>query len=215
MARRSPSAPAPQREMTRESLALGVVLAGGSSSRMGHDKALSELGGRRMIDHVVAALRRAGLEPIVAGPVRPGVDAGFVADPAGLAGPAAGLAAVMRSHPGADVVLVGTDQPYLRSETVRGLLEIEGRLVAPVDGRRQTLCAVYRAEAHAALEDLLAGDQSPSLQALFDAGGVEIPASIWQAWGEDGRSWLSIDTRIGLEAAAAAWPEPPSGTIRP
>lgn len=33
---------------------LGVILAGGRSSRFGKDKALGQLGGQRLIDHVVA-----------------------------------------------------------------------------------------------------------------------------------------------------------------
>jgi molybdopterin-guanine dinucleotide biosynthesis protein A len=36
----------------------GYVLAGGMSSRMGRDKALLELGGRPLVDHAVAKLRR-------------------------------------------------------------------------------------------------------------------------------------------------------------
>ena len=36
---------------------LGAVLAGGRSSRFGSDKALAMLGGRTLLDHVLAALR--------------------------------------------------------------------------------------------------------------------------------------------------------------
>lgn len=182
---------------------------------MGRDKAVAELGGSRLIDHVVAAIVAAQLVPVVAGRERPNVAAVFMDDPPGLAGPAAGLAAAMRTHPGADVVLVGTDQPYLRPETVRRLLEIDHPLVAPRDGRRQTLCAVYRAASLPQLEALLAADSSPSLQTLFDVGGTEVEETEWRRWGEDGRSWLSIDTPEGLYAAEAAWPDPPHGTIRP
>ena len=41
-----------------------LLLAGGRSSRMGFDKALFEIEGRPMIEHVAIALAGAGLEPI-------------------------------------------------------------------------------------------------------------------------------------------------------
>ncbi len=183
---------------------------------MRNDKAAVVLAGRRLIDHVVAAVTAAGLEPVVAGPHRPGVAASFVPDPAGLTGPAAGLVAAMRAHPGRTVVLVGTDQPYLRMETLRRLLACDGDLVAPLHHRCQTLCAVYRPGSAPDVEALVARRPDPSLQTLFDArAAVRVLETTWREWGEDGRSWLSLDTPEQVQAAEAAWPEPPHGTIRP
>jgi molybdopterin-guanine dinucleotide biosynthesis protein A len=181
---------------------------------MGTDKALAMVGGKRMIDHVVAAVAAAGLRPVVAGPPRPDVAAPFVPDPPEVFGPAAGLVAVMRLNPHASAILVATDQPFLRPETLRALLKVPGPLVAPLDGRRQTLCALYRAETLPELERLIAHKPNPSLQTLFDAPeAIEVPADTWRSWGEDGRSWLSIDLVEGLAAAQASWPDPPT-TIR-
>ena len=183
---------------------------------MGSDKAVARLGGRRLVDHVLDALAAAGLRTVIAGPPRPDVAAAFVADPPNLAGPAAGLTAAMRAYPRHDVVLVGTDQPFLRPETLQQLLAVDGDLVAPLHERCQTLCAVYRAGASARLEALVAATPNPSLQALFDRPeAVRVPPSIWRGWGEDGRSWVSLDTPDALAAAEAAWPDPPSGTIAP
>lgn len=199
-----------------EAAPLAVVLSGGRSSRMGFDKATAVLAGMRMIDRVVAAVTAAGLRPVIAGPHLPGIPATFVADPPDAAGPAAGLVAAMRRHPGTAVFLVGADQPYLRAETVRRLISIPGRLVAPSDRRRQTLCAVYRGDAQPAVEALVGIRSNPSLQALFDLpDAVVVAPATWRTWGEDGRSWLSIDTPEALAGAEAAWPDPPLATLGP
>jgi molybdopterin-guanine dinucleotide biosynthesis protein A len=191
-----------------------VVLTGGRSTRMGADKASLVLGGIRMVDRVLAACREAGLDAAIAGAAPAGLEAITLADPPGVAGPAAGLAAAMRAFPGVGIVLLATDQPYLRPATLRGLLATPGDAVAPVQGRRQTLCALYRTACAPALEALLAERGDPSLQTLLDrVATTEVGPADWARWGEDGRSWISLDTPDRWEAAAAAWPEPPLATI--
>ena len=187
---------------------LGVVVAGGSSSRMGADKPRLEVAGRPMIDHVVAALTAAGVERVVvSGRVVGGLDG--LPDPPGLVGPAAGLLAAFRRLPGRDVVLVASDQPMVAPTTLRRLLETPGDAVVPVDGARQTTCAVYRDASYPVLERLVASDPNPSLQRLLDrVDTVQVGEPTWRGWGEDGRSWRSIDTPDDLSAVRATWPGP-------
>ena len=193
---------------------LAVVLTGGRSSRMGADKATALLGGRRMIDHVVASCRAIDMEVRLAGTAVAGMESITLPDPPGLAGPAAGLAAAMRAFAGADVLLIGTDQPFVRSETLSALLAVKGSAAVPIDGRRQPLCAVYRTECAPELERLLAARPDPSLQTLLDrVEATDVTPEVWRSWGEDGRSWLSLDTPDALAAAAASWPDPPLATI--
>ncbi len=193
---------------------VAVVLTGGRSARMGADKATLELGGKRLVDHVVAACLAAGLEVRLAGRAPESFGPITLPDPPDVAGPAAGLAAAMRAFPGADIVLVATDQPYVRPATLDALLALPGAAVVPVDVRRQTLCALYRTECADALEQLLEERGSPSLQTLLDrVGATEVARHEWEQWGEDGRSWTSLDTPERLTAAVASWPEPPVATI--
>lgn len=202
--------------MAAGAAARAVVLTGGRSTRMGADKATLVLGGVRMVDHVLRACREAGLAGSIAGSAPPGLEDITLADPPGIAGPAAGLAAAMRAFPGVDVVLLATDQPYLRARTLRNLLATPGAAVVPVQGRRQTLCAVYRAECAGVLERLLVETPAPSLQTLLDrVAATEVGPDVWGHWGEDGSSWLSLDTPERWEAAAAVWPDPPRATIGP
>src|SRR5579875_954616 len=51
----------------------GAVLAAGSGSRMGTPKAVLDVGGQRLVDRAVAALRAGGCEPLIA-VVRTGVE---------------------------------------------------------------------------------------------------------------------------------------------
>jgi molybdopterin-guanine dinucleotide biosynthesis protein A len=183
---------------------LGAILAGGAGRRMGRDKALVELGGRPLIAHVAIALAAAGCEPIAVGRAEPVAGIPAIPDDSGQ-GPAAGLLTALRVAGGRPVFLVATDQPLLRSETVAALLQVRGAAAVPLAAdTRQVLCAVYRAECREPLEALLATDPAPSLQRLLDdlpfRGVLEAE---WRGWGEDGRSWRSIDTPDDLAAVEA------------
>ncbi len=185
---------------------VGVVLAGGSSSRMGLDKPSIDLAGRPMIDHVITALAETGVDRVmVAGRLVDGFDG--VTDPPGLAGPVAGLLAAFRRLPGRDVLLVAADQPMVAPATLRRLLDEPGDAVVPVDVVRQTTCAVYRHACYPTLERLVASVPNPSLQRLLDVVATsEVGPARWRRWGEDGRSWRSIDTPDELSAIRASWP---------
>lgn len=104
---------------------LGAVLAGGQSRRFGSDKAVAELRGRSLIEHVLAALT-----PQVDGLVmvgRPGAEEGVPAipdRPAPDLGPLGGLNAALhygRAHGYAAVATVGCDMPVLPADLVSRL----------------------------------------------------------------------------------------------
>ena len=187
--------------------AIGAILAGGLARRMGSDKALIEVDGTPMIARVAAALQTAGCEPLVIG--RSSAPAGLPAvsdDMAGRAGPAAGLATALRIAAGRTVILVAADQPLLRPDTVQALVALEGDAVVPVDGGvAQATCAVYRAHCLAPLRKLMAERPSLPLQTLLDGVATRrVPPAEWSQWGEDGRSWWSLDSREDV-AEAEAW----------
>lgn len=187
---------------------IGVILAGGESTRMGRDKASVEVGGRTMLEWVTAAVTAAGLEPVVAGREEsPGGVEAF-ADP-GMPhrGPLAGLVGAMHHHPATPAVVVSVDQPWVRPDTLRRLCSFGDDLaVVPVDGGvRQTTCALYPPNIIGAAETELAG--GGSLQSLLDVTSFN-PVVDWHAWGEDGRSWFSVNTEEDLEAGLERFGEP-------
>jgi molybdopterin-guanine dinucleotide biosynthesis protein A len=165
---------------------IGVVLAGGAGKRMGQDKAEVVVADRPMISWVIAALEPVVDRVIISG--RTGAWSGHpgLPDPEGIAGPLAGLAAGLRL--GEPVLLVAVDQPWVRTETLEKLASI-GETVIPVhDEFRQVTCGVYYP---VMLESVY---QAASLQGLMDlAPPLEVTEPVWRAWGEDGRSWFSVD----------------------
>jgi len=87
---------------------------------------------------------------------------------------------------------------------LEGLLSVDSDLpVIPVDGEgvRQVTCAVYPTSiAQLASEEVTGGG---SLQSLLDRTSFEpVPPEVWQTWGEDGRSWFSVDTLDALAEAS-------------
>lgn len=182
---------------------LGVILAGGRSSRMGTDKATFAVAGRPMLEWVSDALEEACGRVVVVG--RQAMVAGreTIPDPGRPhRGPLAGLVAALHHFPTDRLAVVSVDQPWLRTETLRRLGTVSDELaVVPVDsGVRQTTCAVYPPAIVDLAESELAG--GGSLQSLLDVAAFH-PVVDWHTWGEDGRSWFSVDTPQAVEEGVA------------
>ena len=184
---------------------IGAVLAGGRGSRMGQDKAGVQFRGRPLLDHVAAALVSAGLEVVVVGREEPIGEYAAVRDLPGFGGgPAVGLLSAFAHHPGRDVFLAAVDQPLLRAETVRGLVDTPGDAVIPVaNSHPQVTCALYRTACRKALEEMLGGGQAKLRRLLDRIHATMVGRETWSEWGEDGSSWLSLDTPEALRAAEA------------
>jgi molybdopterin-guanine dinucleotide biosynthesis protein A len=169
---------------------------------MGTDKALVELAGVPMSSWVRDALASVCDRVVAAG--RPEGLAGVegIADlTADRRGPLAGLVAALETAGTAPVVLVGTDQPWVRVETLRLMIDLVSDLpVVPTDasGNRQTTCAIYPPGIlSVALDELLAGG---SIQSVLDRTAFRpVEEEMWKSWGEDGRSWFSVDTRAEID----------------
>lgn len=173
---------------------------------MGRDKATIEVMGRTMLDTVLEVAVGVG-DPLVVGP-GPGPEGiPCTADlRPGRLGPLAGLEAALTWASGRDVVLVAVDQPFLRSQTVVHLLDEPGDAVVPdAGGWLQVTCAVYRSAC------------LPEVRGSLDAGGRSLLALLdrvetrvveqptWRGWGEDGRSWFSVDTPNRLAEGLARY----------
>jgi molybdenum cofactor guanylyltransferase len=170
---------------------VGVVLAGGTSRRMGQDKALLRNGaGPTLLERTVATVRAAGLREVVLSVStveqgrtwRDAVSAvaglRLVVDAGPGRGPLGALHAALTAFPHHHVLLVACDMPRLDAAALRALLE-EPRdadaVVPRVAGRDQPLTALYGpaclpltarllAQRRLAMRDLLA---APGLRVRF------------------------------------------------
>ncbi|MGA5450268.1 NTP transferase domain-containing protein [Streptomyces umbrinus] len=131
-----------------------VVLAGGAARRLGGaDKPGVHVGGRALLDRVLAACSGAEVTVVVAEPrptARP-VEWAREDPPGG--GPLAALEAGLRHTAAAYVVVLSADLPFLDEKTVERLLtalqeaDTEGVLLTDSGGRDQPLVAAYRSAA--------------------------------------------------------------------
>jgi molybdopterin-guanine dinucleotide biosynthesis protein A len=119
----------------------------------------------------------------------------------------AGVATALTRTSAERVALVAVDHPFVRPPFLRDLVAIETDLpVVPVDetGVRQVTCAIYpKAISEAALEEASVGG---SIQTLLDRVSFRpVVPNEWRSWGEDGRSWFSVDTPEALGHAEVAY----------
>lgn len=139
----------------------GILLTGGASRRMGSDKALLEVEGRRMVDRAAAALAAVAAPVVEVGPGWSDLPA-VREDPPGsgpLAAVSAGVAALRAAGHDGSVLVLAVDMPRVGPEILRLLAERPGESTAVprADGHPQVLCARYGPAALAEADRLLAG----------------------------------------------------------
>lgn len=178
---------------------LVAVLTGGSSSRMGTDKAAVAIGDQTMLERVAEVAGSIGDAILVGGP--PSRDPRHLPDlRSGRMGPLAGLEAALAHGAGRDVILVGVDQPFVRAETLRQLGSLTGDAVVPIDdGWEQVTCALFREPCLPAVQAALDDAQDLAIITVLDrVTTTRVERDEWNGWGEDGRSWYSVDTPEAL-----------------
>ncbi len=174
--------------MNRYDQVAGVILAGGSSSRMGRDKALLEIEG---VPLVVRAARL--VEPLVAGVTVVGPPERYA--PLGLrvipddfagAGPLGGIATALRHSTSAWNLIVGCDLPFLTASWLDWLI---ARAVASRDDvllpetlrGGEPLCAMYRASCAARVAAAVARGVRKVTDGLAGLAIQHVAESEWQA----------------------------------
>lgn len=168
---------------------------------MGQDKADVLVRERTMLEMVGGVLRDTTDRTVLLGPHRDGWECW--PDSVHVNGPLAGIATALARAEEDVVAVVAVDHPFVRTGTLTRLIDRSSGLpVVPVDthGVRQVTCAVYpRSVAGAAVEEAQSGG---SIQSLLDRVAFDaVVPDDWESWGEDGRSWFSVDSQDALSQA--------------
>jgi len=131
-----------------------VVLAGGAARRLGGvDKPGVRVGGRALLDRVLAACSDAATTVVVAERRPTAYPVVWAREEPPGAGPVAALDAGLRRTTATHVIVLSADLPFLEQGTVRRLLDTlrvstaEGALLTDPEGRDQPLVAAYRSTA--------------------------------------------------------------------
>ena len=187
----------------------GVVLAGGRSSRFGHDKLEALIDGRSLLSNAIDGVTPASTEILViaapdAAPRLP-ASATLIHDPVAFEGPLAGVAAGLRAAHESIVLVVGGDMPTLVGAVVESMLvalDVPGveAVVLEHEGRARPLPIALRRESALAAADVLLADGERRLRALSEALEITvIPETTWRALDPYGMTVRDIDTPADLD----------------
>ncbi|MEU5533638.1 NTP transferase domain-containing protein [Streptomyces sp. NPDC020362] len=131
-----------------------VVLAGGAARRLGGaDKPGLRVGGRALLDRVLASCAGARTTVVVADARSTARPVHWAREEPPGAGPVAALEAGLRLTTAEHTVVLSADLPFLEAATVERLLAAlrdtgaDGALLTDTDGRDQPLVAAYRSAA--------------------------------------------------------------------
>ena len=174
-----------------------VVLAGGTAARLdGADKASIEVGGRTLLEHVLAALADVDEVVVVGEQVPASRPVTFTRESPASGGPVAGLVAGVTALPTRPLALVvlAVDMPRVTTGTISRLVGAaaghDGAFLHDSSGRRQ-LAGVLTGGGMAALPDAEAA-YGLSLRSVLDPLDLAAVAAIGDE-GADVDSWADLE----------------------
>jgi len=188
----------------------GVIQAGGRSTRMGGaPKALMELGGRRIVERVVAAIAPVVDDLLVVTNTPDLYDflrLPMVGDVFPDHGSLGGIYSGLKAAPGEAAFTVACDMPFLTPEVVRLVVAHAGEadVVIPRTGDQlETLHASYAKRCLPHIEERLRGGRL-KIVGFFDAVHVlEIPEASVRSLADPAVVFMNVNTPDELERARA------------
>jgi molybdopterin-guanine dinucleotide biosynthesis protein A len=196
---------------------LGVLLAGGASTRYGAPKALAEVAGMRIADRALGALRDVVPEPVVGIANDPALGAALDVptrpDRVPGLGPLGGIQtalhwALEEGRTGA--LCVSCDMPFLSHDLLRRIVDLAGRgawdVVAPESGGPrgiEPLHAWYGPRSLPAVEAALARDDRRVVAFHGDVRVHRMPLAEVRRYGDPDVLFMNVNTPADRERAEA------------
>jgi molybdopterin-guanine dinucleotide biosynthesis protein A len=190
---------------------IGIVLAGGRSSRFGADKLAVEFDGRPLLHHAIDAVAAVASRVIVV--ASPGTDPALPADlkarvrvvhdPESFGGPLVGLAAALAEADAPIALVVGGDMPRMVPLVLRRLVGTVGpgrpAVSLEIPGRIHPLpMALDVVAARPAAATVLERGGRSLRDLLAEVGAISIPAPVWLALDPAGATIVDIDRPADL-----------------
>ena len=195
--------------MTRNDDVTGIVLAGGAGRRMGAPKPLLQLGGKTLVEHVVAAI-----EPLVSGIIVVTNDAEAMAflglptvgDAEPGRGPLMGLYSGLLVCPTPYALAVACDAPFLSPALLEALIarrRPDAITLPETEHGPQPMPGLYPTTIASEIASLLEGGRA-AMRDLVAAGPMELlSVEDVRVLDPEGRSFKDLDTPDDLAAAQA------------
>ncbi len=138
----------------------GVILAGGKSSRMGTDKGVLELNGKKIIEHIIFSIQPIVDEIIIISNTNNYDYLGLKVynDIIKDRGPLAGIHTALTYTSTEKNLIVSCDTPFINSELLSYLVDNAGRceVAIPIHkGNTEPLCAIYSKKCVDRFEELI------------------------------------------------------------
>ncbi len=178
-----------------------AVQAGGRSSRMGHDKALLPVAGKRLIEHVLGQVE--GLSDdlfVTTNHPKPLVDLELRLVPDDVPGQGAlhGLMTALRNARHDNVLVLACDMPFLERGLIEYLLSLAGQadvIIPLVDEEFEPMLAIYRASVCLpAIERALADGGRRMISFFNDVNVHAVETEIVDRLDSARRSFFNINT---------------------
>jgi molybdopterin-guanine dinucleotide biosynthesis protein A len=183
--------------------AIGVVLAGGASARMGTPKAMIELGGVTLGERAVRCLQAAGLEVAwVAkeGDPMPSLGTPVWTESRSERHPLVGILEALDRAGGRAVLVCACDMPFVTPRLAAHIAGLTGTAVPEAGGRLHPLLARYDPAAAGALGVALEA-RAPLHEAVRQAGATIVPEAEIARFGDPGRLLFNVNTPADLARA--------------
>ena len=188
----------------------GVIQAGGRSTRMGGEpKALMTLGGRRIVERVVAALAREVHDLLVVTntpDLYAFLGVPMVSDALPDHGSLGGIYTGLLRAPGDAVFTVACDMPFLRADVARLVIAraAEADVVIPrVGDQLETLHACYARACLPAMEDRLRAGRLKITGFFDDVRVLEVDEAAIRAVADPALVFMNVNTPDELARARA------------